>query len=498
MKKKSRLILSVVLLLLITAILVVVFSKPQKGFLDSKTFDVDNIYSRIETITDEPYYGRLTGSTENKKLLEYVEAEFKALGIKPAGVNNTYYQPFSTIIADTDTNPLFVIPADNNKTKKELSLYVDYNLITSINGGGIDFSGDLLLIGKDLFSTEADLIKDKVVIIEADELSEMQIDYIIECGGKGVFCCADYENEGRLKRFEQQKMLSVSGKTGKAVAAGYISIETYEYLRSYSNDISLSDDNANKIISNVRIKADIKYPIVQTANILGKIEGKSGNGKVLIISANIDGAGWGTHGEYFEGALRSASGIATLLEAARVISSQDSLPYQTIVFIGFNAQEQDFAGSKYYAANPIFPLADTTLIHLEAVGTETTNGLLVSSDESDEMILRNAIIASSEKNGLLVSRSVAGNCAITPFADKSIETAMLSDVNVTRNTYEDKVGLIDKNYLVNASLVLLDYIKAEYYPTSETSSLSAWEKFVTIIRSPIELIKMFSIRERIR
>ncbi len=109
----------------------------------------------------------------------------------------------------------------------------------------------------------------------------------------------------------------------------------------------------------------MKFPIVKTANIIGKIDGKALNDRVLLLTANIDGLGEGTRGKYFSGAINSTSGIATLMEITRVIAQQEHMPYKSIVFIGFNGQQQNMCGSDYYIEHPLFTHDTTTVIHLQ-------------------------------------------------------------------------------------------------------------------------------------
>ena len=52
------------------------------------------------------------------------------------------------------------------------------------------------------------------------------------------------------------------------------------------------------------------------------------------------------------------SGIAGLLELARVCGAGPR-PERSIVMISFTGEESGLLGSKYYAANPLYPLAKT-------------------------------------------------------------------------------------------------------------------------------------------
>ena len=483
-KKRIKIISGIFIAIMILIVLISVL--PGSTF-NKSILDTDSIHTQIETVTSGPFYGRLTGSDENEKLLVYIEEEFKSIGLLPAGVSGTYYQPFSTVSVQIDTDPVFEINFDGKETL-DFEMYEDYNLLPSMNGGGIEFNGELIFLKEGLYSADADSIKNRIVIIESDELKAEQIDYVIKNGGRGIFCCADYSGQGRLKTWEQKKSLSSSGKTGQSVAAGYISQEMYSSLLDCLKSTGVDEEQS--IIGNVSIKADIEYPIVETANILGKIEGSSKNGEVLILSANIDGAGCGTGERYFEGAVRNASGLAVLLEIARVIAAQETMPYQTIVFAGLNGQEQDFSGSGYYTNNPVFPLEKTTVVHIGTAGVETKNGLLIASDKAAESTaLRDAIIDYSESVELLVGRSVSDLSAIKAFADKKVEAAQLSDEYITYNEYDDTIASIDKDYLDNACRVILGYIEITAFPHSAAKSGSFREKVFAVINRPVVFIK---------
>lgn len=484
-KKTKKLFIIIISLILLTVLVFLVFSNKPKATFSVSDLDVEKIYSRIETITSYPYFGRQTGSTENEAVMEYIENEFMSLGVEPAGDNNTYYQPFSTVIADIDKHPMFII-TDNNGEEKEFVLYQDYNLFSSMNAGGIDFCGELLLVKDKLFSTNAEMIKDRVVIIEAEELNSSHIDYVIEKGGQGIFCCVDYQNEGKLKRYEQEKDLNISGKTGESIAAGYISLGTYEYLLASQNETVTGQAS---IISKAAIKADINYTVVETANILGKIEGSTDSSEVLVITANIDGAGWGSDSEYFGGALRSASGISVLLEVAGVIAGQDSPPDKTILFIGLNGQEQNFSGAKYYANNPVFDFSSSIVIHLEAVGVETKSGLLVAPDKKVNIELRDAVIECSESSGLHVSKSFVQDCAVSAFSEKGAAAVRLSDVNSTQNKYDDTIESISTDYLENTSMALLGFVKETAFPGSVDNLPNIWGSIAAIFEKPVDFFK---------
>jgi aminopeptidase N len=76
----------------------------------------------------------------------------------------------------------------------------------------------------------------------------------------------------------------------------------------------------------------------------------------------------GDEGKVHPGADDNASGVAVLLELARVLAAGERPP-RTIVFVAFTGEEAGRLGSKHYAAHPARPLAKTEgMINLDTVG----------------------------------------------------------------------------------------------------------------------------------
>ncbi|MHC4662323.1 MAG: M20/M25/M40 family metallo-hydrolase [Planctomycetota bacterium] len=71
----------------------------------------------------------------------------------------------------------------------------------------------------------------------------------------------------------------------------------------------------------------------------------------------------------YPGADDNASGVAGLLEAARIIKARDLKPKRSIIFLSVSAEECGLIGSRYYAVHPLFPLEKTqVVINLDMIG----------------------------------------------------------------------------------------------------------------------------------
>ena len=94
---------------------------------------------------------------------------------------------------------------------------------------------------------------------------------------------------------------------------------------------------------------------VQLKNVIGAIEGSNPAyaGQALIVSAHYDhlGRGWpdaraGEEGKIHPGADDNASGVAAILETARLI--KDAKPERTVVFAAFSGEESGLQGAHHY------------------------------------------------------------------------------------------------------------------------------------------------------
>lgn len=101
---------------------------------------------------------------------------------------------------------------------------------------------------------------------------------------------------------------------------------------------------------------------VETDNFLARLPGTTRPDETVLYTGHWDHIGVGTpdaNGDaIFNGAIDNASGIAGMIELARIWAAGPR-PERSIVMIGFTAEESGLLGSEYYAANPIYPLEKT-------------------------------------------------------------------------------------------------------------------------------------------
>jgi hypothetical protein len=135
------------------------------------------------------------------------------------------------------------------------------------------------------------------------------------------------------------------------------------------------------------IAIDVIRREVPAANVVGILPGSDPKLKneAIVIGAHYDHLGRGGEGslaaragDVHHGADDNASGVAGMLELARIFSAQPVAPKRTIVFIAFSGEEEGLLGSNYYVNHPVMPLAQTVaMINMDMIGRLKDRNLII-------------------------------------------------------------------------------------------------------------------------
>lgn len=137
----------------------------------------------------------------------------------------------------------------------------------------------------------------------------------------------------------------------------------------------------------ISLAIDIARQEVAAANVIGILAGSDPKLKdeAIIIGAHYDHLGRGGEGslaprsgDIHHGADDNASGVAGVLELARIFSAQVPKPRRTLVFIAFSGEEEGLLGSNYYVNHPTVPLTSVAaMINMDMIGRLKDNKLTV-------------------------------------------------------------------------------------------------------------------------
>jgi len=165
-----------------------------------------------------------------------------------------------------------------------------------------------------------------------------------------------------------------SQAAGKALGPKFTELPSHE-VEITSNSFSFS------------ITTDIVRKEAPAANVVGVLEGSDPKlkGETIVVGAHYDHLGRGgegslapREGDIHHGADDNASGVAGLLELARLFSQERDRMRRTVLFIAFGGEEEGLIGSSYYVNHPARPLERTVaMINMDMVGRLKDDALTV-------------------------------------------------------------------------------------------------------------------------
>lgn len=166
----------------------------------------------------------------------------------------------------------------------------------------------------------------------------------------------------RIKRYLADKILSKSGK----------SISELEEKISEQKK-SLSFNTGEKVYAKILME----HNKVKTQNIIALLNNDKSN-EYIVIGAHYDHLGMGGRGSNSRrpdtivahiGADDNASGVAAMLEIAKLLSVNKAELNKNYIFVAFGAEEKGLLGSKYFVENPPVPITKIkAMINLDMIG----------------------------------------------------------------------------------------------------------------------------------
>ena len=226
------------------------------------------------------------------------------------------------------------------------------------------------------------------------------------------------------------------------------------------------------------IEVNAKYhPAALTANIIGIYPGSDPKLKneYVVVGANLDHVGMQGTTCLFPGADDNASGVAALLETARLLQQSYYQPSRSIIFVLFSAGEQQHLGSQIFVSN--FKPLDK----IEAFVNVTTVGCGDSINVLGNKRYPALWEVAHRVDTLYGSRDMRVNVKTVPRGDAvAFDHVGIPCINITNykgNRYahvpSDIVENIDRRFIVKATQLLfetvLDLSFGEYQGRSAAS-----------------------------
>lgn len=418
-------------------------AEDQDGF---SAFSADSLGKHIAVLSSDSFQGRKPFTPGETKTIQYLEQEFKALGMEP-GNGSSYLQDVPMV--NIATTAAASIQVQSGKGNFELKGFDDYVIWTdktdpsiSLTNNEVVFAGYGVVAPEYKWNDYEGLdVKGKIVLVLVNDPGynvgdttlfkgkEMtyygrwtyKFEEAARQGAKGCLIvhntdAASYPfsvvqnnwNGSRLRldpRGKQEKNCDVIGWVSAPSAQKLLAAAGYD-----STLLAKADQHGFKAVPlNVKLSTTMQVTATynKSHNVIAKITGSKHPDEYIIYSAHWDHLGIGkpdeTGDSIYNGALDNASATAGLFELARAFKSMKNKPERTIVFLSVTAEEQGLWGSAYYAQNPVYPAAKTVAnINMDGLNAfgKTKDIIIIGKGQND---LEDYLKEAAEKAGRVLA-----------------------------------------------------------------------------------------------
>ncbi|MET1259158.1 M28 family peptidase [Flagellimonas sp. DF-77] len=339
----------------------------------------------------DAFEGRETGQPGQKKAVEYIIDQYKALGIPAVKSDGDYKQ---TVPLETNGVPEGSITINGNRliVGSEVLTFTEakgiYNEVVYVGYGiedenysdydGIDVSGKILL-AKSGEPRNADGTYRVSGTTEKSDWSNMsesmgkRTALAIEKGAKGVLYF-DPQNYARYNRFFNFMKGNKSGRMGLKAdkTDAFVILLNNQAVTTLLPDI-LDNSAARVIPAQVKLDVSSAGNTIDSENIAAILKGTSKPDEYVVISSHLDHIGMTEDGRINNGADDDGSGTVALFEIAEAFKKakdDGKGPARSIVFLHVTGEEKGLLGSRYYTDfEPLVPLEQTVAnLNIDMIG----------------------------------------------------------------------------------------------------------------------------------
>ncbi|MBU0931614.1 MAG: M28 family peptidase [Alphaproteobacteria bacterium] len=388
------------------------------------SFDVARVSADIKTLASDAFEGRGPATRAEVKTIDYISAQMKAAGLKPAGAKGSWFQDVPLRMSNITGTPtlsmtiggasqplaqgseIAVRAAETGQTAVKFAnlplVFVGYGVKAPERGWddfkGVDLKGKIMVVlvnDPDFEGGEGDF-GGKLMTYYGRWTYKYE--EAAREGAAGVLVVHESEPASygwaTVKNSNTNTMFDIVRADPKAAHTqmeGWVQKDLAAKLLAASGvDFEAAKAAARKkdfkpIPLKATMSADyaVKSEIITSHNVAGLVQGSKYPDETVIYSAHWDHLGIGApdaKGDtIYNGAKDNASGTAALLELARAYAKGPK-PERTVLFLAVTAEEKGLLGSEYYADNPLRPLANTAgVVNMDGpFGIEKTSNFSIS------------------------------------------------------------------------------------------------------------------------
>jgi len=378
-------------------------------------FDAEKIRAHVKCLASDELEGRGTGQKGGDLAADYIAAQFKSYGLKPAGENGTYFQQVPMVGVKTLPSTTFAL-APANGAPIELKALEDYVTTNERQTESVEIDAPIVFVGYGISAPEYQWddykgydLKGKVALLFVNEPISDDPKFFkgkaLTYYGRWTYKFEETARRGAIATLiihradlasypwtvvrnswgGEKSFLKLDG-TPKLEAASWIQQDVARKLVALGGlDLDkLFQQAQSRDFRPIPLLVNLKAHIVSSVrpfnsrNVLAMVPGSDGakKGEAVLYTAHYDHFGIDktkpAGANIYHGAADNATGCGILLELGRVWAATKPRPARSILFAAVTAEEQGLLGSEYLGKHtallPAQPILDLNYDDLPPIG----------------------------------------------------------------------------------------------------------------------------------
>ena len=454
------------------------------GFAYGQEVSLDRLMGHIQTLCSSDYGGRLAGTQKYMDAAEYVATELKSYGIESydedwnqlfeVECNEVENCTFNTYVNANDVRTVYVLGRDFVCGSMTGRGYADANVVFCGYGidaaafneyADVDARGKIVMVVSGVPSflpshitdsytslrDKARVAKDHgavalVVVNRAENCRRNEVQSANYCGQgphlatfpvvQPTFECGELLLEGEKQSIDST--LALIAQTQKP--------QSFHLLKKFEIDVNAK-----------------YHPRAVTANVVGVLKGfdRKMRDEIVIVGANLDHIGMQGKTCLFPGADDNASGVAALLETAKLLAESPMKPKRTFVFVVFSGAEVQHLGAQVFLSN--FDKQHKVEAYIGAEHIGNGDSIVALGNNRFPALWEVANHNDTTSNIRMLAHGIKANPKgnAGPFAAMGIPSLVFSTLNGNRYAHvpSDKPENINRTLLVQATQLMYQTLK---------------------------------------
>ena len=324
----------------------------------AQRYDVDEALATVAALTAPEMAGRRAGSPGAERAADWIETRMREIGLAPGIEHTEYIHQVEVSFGELAATPTLIVRSPDGAASLALAYPGEFREIVGDAAGGGAPEGELAWLPRG-FPSETDGdpkaamdLGGRIAMLAGQRGQVGVAERAIAHGASGVILVIPHYDP-------EIRELYTAHTRSETVPVVQITEDTLRRVLALADMTAAEAYNGPPVLlTGLRAQVNVPYAARQEAiarTLVGVLPGSDPDARAVVLVAHYDGVGDLPDGTRYPGANMGVSGVATLLEVARLWVESGRQPARSLYVVALGAEEVGEASSAAWARDTLLP-----------------------------------------------------------------------------------------------------------------------------------------------